>query len=332
MQPGTDRALSRLSRPLLGPLSLLYKAIAFADLRRKERSARAFPGLFIISVDSLSFGGAGKTPLVMAIGQALQERGARFAVISRGYRSRLEKSGGRVEAGHGCAEVGDEAMMLKARFPEQEVFIGRDRLRSIAAAAALNIRILILDDGFQSSHIRKDLSILLVNPGHPYHYLRHFKFLSRRADIVLRYRPALRARGERCAAGYDFAIRAFLDAAGRPVDIGAAPLVAFSALGDNERFAGDMRRWRLAAFRGFADHHAFTPEDLRALEALRREKGASWLVCTEKDFCKIRNILAAGAPGGDLQDIPLLRARNEIQLPDGTMAGIIEHAAKKGFI
>jgi tetraacyldisaccharide 4'-kinase len=329
MQPGTDRALSRLSRSLLGPLSLLFKAGAYAGLRLKERRARSFPGMFIISVDSLSFGGAGKTPLVMAIGQALQERGARFAVISRGYRSRYEKMGLRVEAGHSCQDAGDEALMIKSRFPGQEVFIGRDRLRSIVAAAAANARILILDDGFQSGHIRKDLSIMLVNPGHPYYYLRHFKFLSRRADIVLHYRPGLPAQEETAPAGYDFAIRAFIDAGGRAVDIGAAPLVAFSALGDNERFAGDMGRWRLAAFRGFADHHAFTPGDLRAMEELRREKGASWLVCTEKDFAKIKGLLA---PGTDLREIPLLYARNEIQLPGGVMAAIIEHAAKKGFI
>jgi tetraacyldisaccharide 4'-kinase len=296
--------------------------------------------MFIISVDSLSFGGSGKTPLVMAIGQALQARGARFAVVSRGYRSRREKTGMRVETVHSSAEVGDEALMVKTRFPGQDVLIGRDRLRSIAAAAALNVRIIILDDGFQSSHIRKDISVMLVNPSHPYYYLRHFKFLSRRADLLLRYRPHLRPGEKEAGASYDFAITAFLDPRGRPVDIGTAPLVAFSALGDNTRFAGDMGRFRLAAFRGFADHHAYTPADLRSLEELRREKGAAWLVCTEKDFCKIKNFLPASAPGADsagarqpdLQDIPLLYARNEIQLPGGVIAGIVEHAAKKGFI
>ncbi len=296
--------------------------------------------MFIISVDSLSFGGAGKTPLVMAIGEALQARGARFAVVSRGYRSRSEKTGARVESGQPFAEVGDEALMVKTRFPGQEVFIGRDRLRSIAAAAALNVRIIILDDGFQSSHIRKDISVMLVNPGHPYYYLRHFRFLSRRADLLLSYRQGSRPGEAGAGADYDFALTAFLDARGRPIDIGTAPLVAFSALGDNKRFAGDMGRFCLAAFRGFADHHTFTLADLRSLEELRKEKGAAWLICTEKDFCKLKSILLPSPPGADgadaprpgLQDIPLLYARNEIQLPGGIIAAIIEHAAKKGFI
>jgi len=330
MQHRTDPALSRLSRPLLGLLSLPYKAIAFCQWRLRSLRRQAFPGMFIISVDSLSFGGAGKTPLVMAIGKALEAKGARFAVVSRGYRSRFEKTGIRVERGHSCRDVGDEALMLKARFPGQDVFIGRDRRRSIAAAAACGIRILILDDGFQSSHIHKDFSIMLVNTGHPYYYLRHFPGLARRDDRVLAFRPAPRAQD--AATGYDFALSGFWDIHDRQVEIGSDPLVAFSALGDNARFAGDMERYRLAAFRGFADHHAFTPDDLRGLEALRKEKGAAWLVCTEKDICKVKSFLAPGQLAADLQDIPLLYARNEIELPGDVIAGIIEHAAKKGFL
>lgn len=323
MQPGTNRALSRLSRPLLDPLSLLFKAGSYVNLRVKALRMRTFPALFIISADSLSFGGSGKTPLVMAIGAALGEKGARFAIVSRGYRSRYEKRGILVETAHTCEEVGDEPMMLKARFPGQDVFIGRDRLRSIAAAAARGNRIVILDDGFQSSHIRKDLSILLVNPAHPYFYLRHFRFLSRRADRVLYYRPAAlgsRREGET----YDFAVTRFLDAGGREVEIGKAPFVAFSALGDNERFVGDMGRYNLAGCRPFPDHHAFSAEDLRSLDSLRKEKGAAWMVCTEKDFCKVKRLLAP--------DLPLLYAQNEIQLPRDILEQITTHAAKKGFI
>jgi len=322
MQHRANPTLSGLSRLLLDPSSLLFKAAAFANLQRRALRQKSFPGLFIISVDGLSFGGIGKTPLVMAIGSALEARNARFAVISRGYRSRCEKKGCLVESGHSCAEVGDEPMMLKSRFPGQDIFVGRDRLRSIAAAAARNNRILILDDGFQSSHIRKDFSVMLVNPRHPYFYLRHFRFLARRADRVLSYRQA--AGGSIAAGTYDFAITRFLDAGGREVRLGDGPVVAFAALGDNARFAADMGRFRLAGFRGFADHHAFASGDIRSLEAWRREQGVSWMVCTEKDFCKIKGLLPPG--------LPLLYARNEIQLPGDLIAQIIQHAEKKGFL
>ncbi len=264
----------------------------------------------------------------MAIGKALEARGARFAVVSRGYRSRFEKKGIRVESGHSCRDVGDEALMLKTRFPGQEVFIGRDRLRSIAAAAARGVRILILDDGFQSSHIRKDFSIMLVNPGHPYYYLRHFPG----PGAPGRPRAGLPA-GAPCAGRRRRATISPSPASGTSATSGSRsardPLVAFSALGDNGRFAGDMGRYQLAAFRGFADHHAFTPGDLRALEALRKEKGAAWLVCTEKDLCKMKHFLAPGETAGDLANIPLLYARNEIQLPGDVIAADHRSCSKK---
>jgi tetraacyldisaccharide 4'-kinase len=313
-----------LSRPFLNLLSLFFKAVSYLNLSVKALRRKRFPGLFIISVDSLSFGGTGKTPLVMAIGTALEARGAKFAIISRGYRSRHEKKGMRVETAHSHDEVGDEPLLLKKRFPGQDVFVGRDRVRSIEAAATRNNRILILDDGFQSSHIQKDFSVMLVHPGHPYFYLRHFKFLARHADRILTFRGSSRGKSGDRGDTYDFAIVKFLDAGGGTVEIRHEPVIAFSALGDNERFAEDMSRFQLAAFRGFADHHAFRPADLGSLEALRKQKGASWMVCTEKDFGKIKGLLPPG--------IPLLYARNEIQLPGDVIEGIIQHAADKGFI
>jgi len=324
MQLKANSAFSRLIEPLLNLASLLFKSISLVDLKLKALRQREFPHLFIISVDNLSFGGAGKTPLVLAIGRALEKKGARFAIISRGYRSTFEKKGMQVQANQRCQDVGDEPLLLKKAFPDRDVFIGRDRWGSVAAAAAAKNRILILDDGFQSSHIKKDFSVMLVNPGHPYFYLRHFKFMRRRADRVLTYLPAEKAGEPPRAGTYDFVITKFVNPRGGDVTIGAAPIVAFSALGDNERFAGDMSRYRLEAFRAFSDHHSFKPDDILSLERLRKAHGGNWLVCTEKDFCKIKDFL--------LPEIPLLYARNEIRLHDDTIEQIIQHATEKNFM
>lgn len=324
MQFKANSAFPRLIWPFLNLASLVFKSISFFNIKIRELRQKEFPQLFIISVDNLSFGGTGKTPLVMAIGRALEKKGARFAIISRGYRSRYEKKGMCVQDGHSYEEVGDESMLLKASFPAQDVFIGRDRLRSMTAAVTKNYRILILDDGFQSSHIKKDFSVMLINSGHPYFYLRNFKFMRRRADSVLTYRPTGHSEKQAPADTYEFVLANLLNTAGQEVTIGAAPIVAFSALGDNDRFENDMRQYRLAAYRGFSDHHAFSPADLCSLERLRKEKGGEWLVCSEKDFCKIKNLLPAATP--------LLYARNEIRLHNNTIEQIIKHATEKGFI
>ena len=320
----SNSTLYRLSFPALNLVSLLFKTVSFFNLKIKGLRQNHFPHLFIISVDNLSFGGTGKTPLVIAIGQALEKRAVPFAIISRGYRSDHEKKGTLVEPTQTAEEVGDEPWLLKKYFPNRDVIIGRDRLQSIATAAARKNRVVILDDGLQTSQVNKDFSIMLVNPNHPYFYLRNFKFLARRETLVLYYQQR-RQNGEAVPPGtYEFTREDFLDSRNRQVDISAAKIIAFSALGDNERFKNDMGRYHLAAFREFSDHHAFSMTDIQALENLRKEKGATWMVCTEKDFCKINKFLNAV--------IPLIYVRNRIELPDGAIEQIIKHAAEKNFL
>lgn len=320
----TDSTIHRLSRPALNLASLLFKTASFFNLKIKALRRKRFPHLFIISVDNLSFGGTGKTPLVIAIGQALEKKKVPFAVVTRGYRSRHEKKGALIETTQKADEVGDEPWLLKKYFPDRDVIVGRDRLRSIATAVARKNRIVILDDGLQTSQVEKDFSILLINPDHPYFYLRNFKCLARHESLVLVYQRRKR-EGEAVSPGtYAFSREDFLDAGNRPVDIGAAGIIAFSALGDNGRFENDMGKYHLTAFRGFSDHHVFTAADLRSLEELRREKGATWMVCTEKDFCKINQLLDAASP--------LIYARNRIELPGDAIEQIIKHAAEKNIL
>ena len=320
----SNSTLYRLSHPALNLVSLLFKTISFVNLKIKALRPKHFPHLFIISVDNLSFGGTGKTPLVIAIGQALEKMSIPFAIISRGYRSGHEKKGALVEPTQTAEEVGDEPWLLKKYFPDRDVIIGRDRLQSIALAAARKNRIVILDDGLQTSQVKKDFSIMLVNPNHPYFYLRNFKFLARRETLVLYYQQRGQ-KGKVVPPGtYEFTREDFLDSRNRQVDIGAAKIIAFSALGDNERFKNDMGHYHLAAFRGFSDHHAFSMTDIQTLENMRREKGATWMVCTEKDFCKINKFLNAA--------IPLIYSRNRIELPGDAIEQIIKHAAEKSFL
>jgi tetraacyldisaccharide 4'-kinase len=70
---------------LLLPLVPLYRlALAFRELLLLVAPARRlrFP---VVSVGNLSTGGAGKTPLAIALAQALGARGQRVDVLSRGY-------------------------------------------------------------------------------------------------------------------------------------------------------------------------------------------------------------------------------------------------------
>jgi len=313
----------RFLNGLLGPWSLLFKAVSFINLGLRGWHPRRFPQEYIISVDSLSFGGTGKTPLVVALGQFLRQRRLRFAIVTRGYRSRLEKQGALVSATHRLNDVGDEALIFRHFFPDQDIFVGRDRRRSVELAIGRGNRFIILDDGFQTTQLVKDWRLMLVNPDHPYYFLRHFRFLTHRSDRQLYFhrRPGRKAD---VAKTYDFRIEGFFDAAQRRRRPGSSGLFAFSALGDNRRFQRDLVQYRLLGFKAFADHHRYTQAELTELNESRLRAGADWLVCTLKDFVKITDL--------DLKGLPLLYVRNAIQLDGEIVKEIIDDAAKKGFV
>jgi tetraacyldisaccharide 4'-kinase len=71
----------------------------------------------VVSVGSISAGGAGKTPVVMALAKLLQGRGWDVDVLSRGY-GRQGRGVARVEAqGHDAAlRFGDEPVMMARRW------------------------------------------------------------------------------------------------------------------------------------------------------------------------------------------------------------------------
>lgn len=322
-----------LKTGFLNIVSVIFKALSFVNLYFKSSRLQIYPGVVIVSVDNLSFGGTGKTSLVIELGRHLQAERVDFAIVTRGYRSLYERTGNKVERNHTVQEVGDEARLYQEVFPEQDIYIGRDRRVSIAQAVRDGNEVILLDDGFQSTYIKKDLAIMLWNPGHPYYYLRNFKWLMNREDIILVYtQPGVEITRKDATPGnpvkprygsYRFEPTGFRDGQGSKIEIHQAPVVAFAAVGDNRRFEEELRQMGVAvrAFRAFRDHHPYKQQDLEELEKLRVEKGARFLVCTWKDFIKIKPY--------NLQQIPFIYAENSIKFDIDLVEVILDYAGKK---
>lgn len=274
---------------LLFPVSLLYKALTFLDWQCKYKRRRSFPGLFIISVDNLTFGGSGKTTLVSHIASILKERKIPFSILSRGYKSAIKKGVHFVSAEDSVTTVGDESLMQKKLFPESNVVVSPDRLAALEELRKIAPQVVILDDGFQSAHIVKDLSLLLDTPLKAFSYYRNFRFMARRADVRLEYQAPTQSLPPHPPnpPAYTFKHLGLRNRKGEPVIIGSAPIVAFSALGDNKRFLGDLQSYKLKAFHPFPDHHFFDTFDIRNLKQSLLEHQAAFCVCTLKDFVKL---------------------------------------------
>ena len=142
------------ARRMLLPLTPLYRlALSLRELRLRSglepvRRLR-FP---VVSIGSLSAGGSGKTPLTIALAQALTRRGIRVDVLSRGY-GRRSHAALRVNPKGAAEDFGDEPLLI-ARDSGVPVYVAAQRFEagSMAEAALPEPKVPfvhLLDDGFQ---------------------------------------------------------------------------------------------------------------------------------------------------------------------------------------
>src|SRR5579883_2234957 len=113
----------------------------------------------VIVVGNITVGGTGKTPLVIALVDALRARGRRPGVISRGYGGSAGSEPELLGAASNVARTGDEPMLIYEA-TGVPVAVGRDR---VAAGRLLlahhDCDVLIADDGLQHHRLFRDVEI-----------------------------------------------------------------------------------------------------------------------------------------------------------------------------
>jgi tetraacyldisaccharide 4'-kinase len=117
----------------------------------------------VIVVGNVVVGGAGKTPVVMALVQHLQTRGLRPGVISRGY-GRHTRDCREVLDSSPVREVGDEPALIR-RKTGVPVFVAARRIEAARALlqAHPQVDILVSDDGLQHLALARDLEICVFD-------------------------------------------------------------------------------------------------------------------------------------------------------------------------
>ena len=142
----------------LWPLGVLYGVATAFRLKKFKGALRA--KCPVICVGNINVGGTGKTPTTIALVERLQARGHTIVVISRGYRG-LETGPVLVNPmQHTAKQVGDEPLLISALCA---VVVARDRRAALKLAEEQVPDVILMDDGFQSPLIHKDLSIVVVN-------------------------------------------------------------------------------------------------------------------------------------------------------------------------
>jgi tetraacyldisaccharide 4'-kinase len=149
----------------LWPLSLLYRLVS--ALRRLAyalgwlKSERA--PLPLIVVGNLVAGGAGKTPTVIALVQALRQAGWTPGIVSRGHGRRGHLATA-VRADSPAAEVGDEPLLLHLR-TRVPVWVARRRIEAARGLCATHaeVDVLVADDGLQHLALARDVQIIVFD-------------------------------------------------------------------------------------------------------------------------------------------------------------------------
>jgi tetraacyldisaccharide 4'-kinase len=345
------------ARRLLLPLAPAYRlALLLRELglRTGLDPVRRL-GFPVVSIGSLSAGGAGKTPLTIALAQALTHRGLGVDVLSRGYGRRGRRPA-RVRPEGTAEEFGDEPLLI-AQQAGIAVYVAHRRYEAglLAEAearknapcpilsrsmrkggkprtATLNEEnhlpiIHLLDDGFQHRQLARDLDILLLDRRDwtdgllPAGNLREPLQAARRAGVIAIPADDLELEVELRVWGWQGPIWRLR----RKMEVPAVdgPVVAFCGIArPRQFFAGiEAAGLRIGVRLAFPDHHRYTALDLDRLVIAARKTGATAIVTTEKDFVRLGK-LASAFP----ESLPLKTAglRIEIEREDEAVEWLAE--------
>lgn len=200
---------------ILWPLTMWYAVgVAvrnfFYSVGLKKQEA---PHITTIGVGNLCTGGSGKTPHVEYLLRLLSHN-HRVAMLSRGYK---RKSKGFVldDGSHDAIQLGDEAAMIAAKYPDVQVAVCEKRIDGVKRLMSLELEgkspepdddnavltpdteresspeVIVLDDVFQHRAIKPSINILLTEYRHPYFRDHILPFGNLREFRTARYRATM---------------------------------------------------------------------------------------------------------------------------------------------
>ena len=303
---------------LLWPFSILYGAIAaYRNYLYTIGWSKSYElPVAVICVGNLKAGGTGKTPFT----QFLLKKFASIyptAVLSRGYG---RKTKGFVLAHEyaSAIDIGDEPLQLFTHAQgHYHVAVCEDRVAGVNQLLQLfpDLKLVILDDGFQHRRIKRDINILLTEYKDPFYddlvlpagRLREFRGGASRADMIVVTKSS--------AHFQPLDEKLFYQYTGNNIPIHYTAIQYGSFKKENAVEFGNIlkkvilitgianplplleylkfQNIEIIEHIGYKDHHTYSKDDLLAIEELRRANTDIRILTTEKDWVKIVPLLKA---------------------------------------
>ena len=279
-------------------LSSIYRGavvVSQAGYRAVPLSIRKVPAR-VISIGNITWGGTGKTPLVVRLALELSGLGKKVAVLTRGYGK-------------------DEVAELKKKLPDVPILVGRDRIKTAREAVRkFHSEIIILDDGFQHIRLHRDLDVIAINatapfgPGGliPQGTLREPLENLSRAHIFVLTKSNIGSKNIHWIRQRLVSIKpdaVIFEAVHQPIQFmdfrrnRYVPLAAvkgkkagvISAIGDPYSFEKTLENLGVEIHFAarFDDHHTFSESEFSDFLKRCREVGVKDIMTTEKDFYRM---------------------------------------------
>lgn len=255
----------------LCPLSVFYllgSKLVF-NIRKQHEYVSRRP---VICFGNILSGGVGKTPIVRNVAKFFDA-----PVVMRGYKKTSQ-----------TGDIGDEAKMLSA--DNILVHVGNRKSNLILLNKQKSDTPIIMDDGFQNSSIKKDISVLvfdesigyangLLLPAGP---LRETKSAVSRADAII----LIKRKNVRPNFALPTNIPIFYAKNSEACPYGEeTKVIAFAGIGYPEKFFDNIP-CKIVEKISFPDHYQYSDDDIKKLINMADEKNAK-LLTTEKDWVRI---------------------------------------------
>lgn len=273
-------------RWLLLPFSALFMLVSLVRRMYLCRIKQTTFSVPIIVVGNLTVGGVGKTPLVIALANALKEKGLRVGIVSRGYGARgvFPRA---VNVDDRACDVGDEPLLI-AQKTACPVVVDPKRVQAVKYLMQhYQPQVVISDDGLQHYAMGRAIEIVVIDgvrglgnrlvlPAGP---LRESAHRLKTVDFIVA--NSGHWKNAHCMSMIASDITNLVNGEVlKPADI-TQPVAAVAGIGNPQRFHMTLSDLGVVfnAY-SFPDHYAFKPEDLMFKESI--------IVMTDKDAVKCR--------------------------------------------
>lgn len=263
---------------------------------------------FVISVGNLSLGGTGKTPFVIFLSNLLSNRNLPNLILTRGYKRHSKNTlivHPNSSSTFSIYEIGDEPFLVSKR-TKATIVIGERKYATLPLIDKIeNIKVIIIDDGFQHLRIKRDLDFVIIDEPtikrpyiFPFGKLREPIDALHRANLIVTYEkdsifPFLNRKNiTKQIVLIKKEINHVFDIKGNEFPISNLlhhSVVLVSGLASNSQFYHAILRTGINVIEHimFRDHYWYRKKDVVDILLKCKKRNCNQILTNEKDFYKL---------------------------------------------